>query len=164
MRRAVFYVLVSFLFIILHTILTKFLTVGNIVPDIIVVWIVYVAIREGQIAGLAVGFASGLVIDLVSGQDGMLGLAALTKTLAGFVAGYFYNENRTFQILGGYGFIIAIGVASLVHNVVYFLIFLQGTEIGWLSAISFYGVPSTLYTAALGLLPMFVFAHKYGSQ
>ena len=37
------------------------------------------------------------------------------------------------------------------------------TPNGWLSAISFYGIPSTLYTAALGLLPMFVFAHKYGS-
>jgi rod shape-determining protein MreD len=163
MRRAVFYVLATLLFVLLHTLLTKFLAIGNIVPDIMVVWIVYVAIREGQIAGLAVGFASGLAIDLLSGQDGMLGLAALAKTLAGFVAGYFHNENKTFQILGGYELIVAIGVASLAHNVVYFIIFLQGTEIGWLSAILFYGVPSSLYTTALGLLPMFGFGYKYGS-
>jgi len=40
-----------------------------------------------------------MVVDLLSGADGMLGLSALAKTIAGFVAGYFYNENKTLQTL-----------------------------------------------------------------
>jgi len=163
MQRTVFYSLLSLLFLVLDTVLTKFLVIEEILPDIILLWIVYLAIREGQIAATTAGFCLGLVMDLLSGQDGMLGVVALAKTIAGFVAGYFYNENKTQQTLGGYEFLIAVGVASFVHNVIYFLIFLQGTDIGVWGAVFRYGVPTTLYTTALGLIPMFAFARKYSS-
>lgn len=161
MRRAIGYILVSLLLLLLSTTLVKFLAISEIVPDILLVWIVYVAIREGQIAGMTAGFLLGLVVDLLSGPDGMTGVSALAKTVAGFLAGYFYNENKTLQTLGGYQFIVAIGVVSLVHNVIYFLIFLQGTDMSWWRMILVYGVPTTLYTAAIGLLPMFAIARKY---
>lgn len=161
MHRAITYTVVSLLILLLTTTLVRFLSVDQIVPDLILVWIVYIAIREGQIAGMCAGFILGLLVDLLSGPDGMTGLGALSKTIAGFLAGYFYNENKTLQTLGGYQFILAIGVVSLVHNVIYFLIFLQGTEMSWWKMIVAYGVPTTLYTAAVGLLPMFAIARKY---
>jgi rod shape-determining protein MreD len=161
MQRAIGYILVSLLLLLLSTTLVKFLAISEIVPDILLVWIVYVAIREGQIAGMTAGFLLGLVVDLLSGPDGMTGVSALAKTVAGFLAGYFYNENKTLQTLGGYQFIVAIGVVSLVHNVIYFLIFLQGTDMSWWRMILVYGVPTMLYTAAIGLLPMFAIARKY---
>jgi rod shape-determining protein MreD len=161
MQRTFGYLLGSILLILLHTSVIKFLSIGGIVPDILVLWVVYLALREGQIAGTVAGFCLGIVIDLVSGPDGMLGLSSLSKTLAGFTAGYFYNENKMFQILGGYQFLVAVGVASLVHNIVYFLIFLQGTTIGWWDAMLLYSMPTTLYTVAVGLVPMFAFARKY---
>jgi rod shape-determining protein MreD len=161
MQRVIGYILVSLLLLLLSTTLVKFLAISEIVPDILLVWIVYVAIREGQIAGMTAGFLVGLVVDLLSGPDGMTGVSALAKTVAGFLAGYFYNENKTLQTLGGYQFIVAIGVVSLVHNVIYFLIFLQGTDMSWWRMILVYGVPTMLYTAAIGLLPMFAIARKY---
>ena len=154
-------ILLSLLFILLQTTLIKYLAIGTIAPDILLLWIVYLAIREGQMAGTTAGFFIGLVLDLLSGKDGMLGLAALSKTVGGFCAGYFYNENKTFQTLGGYQFILGVVVVSIAHNLVYFLIFLQGSEVTLLDAILLYGMPTTLYTAAMGLLPMFAFARKY---
>jgi len=64
------------------------------------------------------------------------------------------------QTLGGYRFLIAVGVVSLVHNVIYFLIFLQGTESRPWQIILSYGVLGALYNVATGLLPMFVVARK----
>lgn len=161
MRRATGYILISLLLILVTTTLLKFLSISEIVPDILLVWIVYIAIREGQIPGVIAGFLLGLLVDFLSGPDGMMGLSALTKTVGGFLAGYFYNENKTLQTLGGYKFILAIGVVSLVHNVIYFLIFLQGTDIPSWRMIMSYGLPTTIYTAAVGLLPMFAIARKY---
>jgi rod shape-determining protein MreD len=161
MRRFFLYSFGSIVVIILHTTLIKFLAIGDIVPDILVIWIVYIAIREGQAAGTVAGFALGLALDLLSGHDGMLGLASLAKAIAGFTAGYFYNENKTLQTLGGYQFLVALGVVSLAHNLIYFIIFLQGTDIGTWGTIVQYGIPTTLYTVAFGLLPMFAFARKY---
>ena len=161
MRRVAPYTLVSLLLVLLSTTLLRFLTIRDLAPDILLVWIVYIAIREGQIAGTSAGFLIGLAVDLLSGGDGMVGLSALSKTVGGFLAGYFYNENKTMQTLGGYQFLIAVGVVSLVHNVIYFLIFLQGTESSPWRIILSYGMLGALYNIATGLLPMFVIARKH---
>jgi hypothetical protein len=100
------------------------------------------------------------VLDLLSGNDGMLGLTALAKTAGGFTAGYFFNENKTLQTLGSYRFILIIFFVSLVHNLIYFVIFLQGSSAHWWQAILLYGLPAALYTAAFGLIPAFVFARR----
>ncbi|MEK9139380.1 MAG: rod shape-determining protein MreD [Bacteroidota bacterium] len=160
-RRAGFYILLSLLFIVVDSTLIKFLSIANIVPDILIIWIVYIAIREGQVAGTTAGFLVGLVMSLMGTTGSMLGLAALTKTFAGFIAGYFYNENKIYNTLGGYQFIVLVALASLVHNTIYFVIFLQGSGMSWSESVLYYGVPTTAYTAAVALLPMFAFARKY---
>jgi rod shape-determining protein MreD len=160
MRRTAADIALTLLFILLQTTLARYLAIAGLSPDIALIWIVYLALRRGQIAGTVAGFCTGLVLDLLSGSDGMLGLAALAKTAAGFTAGYFFNENKTMQTLGSYRFILIILSVSLVHNLIYFIIFLQGSGVHWWQAIVLYGVPSAIYTAALGLIPTFVFARR----
>jgi len=160
-RRTGFYILLSLLFIVVDGTLVKFLSIANIVPDILLVWIVYIAVREGQSAGTTAGFLIGLAMNLMSATDNLLGLAALAKTFAGFTAGYFYNENKTYNTLGGYQFVVIVAVASVVHNTLYFIIFLQGSGLSWMQSVLSYGVPTTAYTAAVALLPMFAFARKH---
>lgn len=158
MRRALGDIALSVLVLLVHTVLVKFLVVGDISPDLPLIWVVYIAIRRGQIAGTITGFLFGLVLDALGASEGMLGLAAFSKTLAGFIAGYFYNENKTMQTLGGYQFIVILAIASAVHNLCYFLIFLQGTTLGMGTVLLRYGLPTTLYTTAAGLIPMFGFS------
>lgn len=161
MRQLFFFALISLLLIVLHTTVVNFVTLGSAVPDILLVWIVYVAITGGQMAGTLFGFCIGLFVDIISGHDGMLGLSALTKTLAGFVAGYFFNENKTEQTLSSSSFVVAVGLCALLHNGIYFLIFLRGSDVGWWQSIAVYGIPSALYTTALAVVPMSVFRRKY---
>ena len=91
----------------------------------------------------------------------MLGLTALAKTAGGFIAGYFFNENRTQQTLSGYRFLTAVFIVSLVHHALYFLILLQGSDITVTQTFLRYGLPTALYTTVAALLPMFVFARHY---
>ena len=144
MRRALIDALVCLAIIVAHTTLSDFIAVAGIVPDI----------------PLVAGFGMGLALDLLSGNDGMLGLSALAKTSAGFVAGYFYNENKIAQALGGYQFMVVVTIASAVHNLLYFLVFLQGSGINWTMTLMRYGLPTTLYTAAVSAIPMFISARK----
>jgi rod shape-determining protein MreD len=161
MRRAFSVASISLLLILLQTTLVNAVTLGTAVPDVLVIWIVYLAIQFGQIAATVLGFGIGLCMDLLSGQDGMLGLAALSKSLAGFLAGYFYHENKTEQTLSSGRFVAAVGFAALLHNAIYFLIFLRGSDVGWWQAITWHGVPSTLYTMVLSVVPMSLFRRKY---
>lgn len=160
MRQTLIDILLTLLIILLQTTLVRFLAVGGLEPDIVLVWIVFYALRRGQISGTIAGFASGLLLDLLSGADGMLGLAALSKTVAGFLTGYYFNENKTLQTLGSYRSVLILAGMAFVHNLIYFTIFLQGTDVGVWGTLALYGIPSAAYTAAIGLLPMFAYARR----
>lgn len=160
MRRMLIDIVVSILFIVLQTTLVRFLAIGTIAPDVAFIWIVYLAIRRGQIPGTIAGFLIGLALDLLSGSSSMVGLGALSKTVGGFLAGYFFNENKTLQILGGYQFLLVVAFTSLVENVIYFVIFLQGLAVSFWDTLLLYGFPATAYTAVLAVIPMFILARR----
>ena len=151
-------ILITLGLVALQTTIVAFTSIANIIPDILLIWIVFIAITRGQIPATVFGFGIGLIIDLLSGQ--FLGLSALTKTVAGFLAGYFYHENKIEMTLSNYRFLIVVGTISLVHNVMYFVIFTQGSEVGVFMAIFRFGIFSTLYTTAIASIPMFVYARK----
>ena len=158
MGRAIKYSLISLLLIVLQSQVMKLLSLEGLTPDILAIWIIYIALRHGQMKGMVWGFAVGLLFDFVTGN--FIGLSALTKTVCGFVAGYFYSENKTIMTLTSYRFILVVLTVSLIQNIVYFVIFTQGTEIGLIRAIFEFGLATTLYTAIVSLLPMFIFSRK----
>lgn len=162
MKTGVLGVLVLVAVVVAYSLLGDLIAVGGVAPDLPLVAVVYVALRYGQIPGTLAGFGTGLALDLMSGADGVMGLSALAKTVAGFLAGYFYSETKAQQLLGGYEFIILVGSAAVVHNVLYFVVLLQGTDIGWSLAILRFGIPSALYTAAVALIPMFILSRRSG--
>lgn len=163
MPRTPILIALSLLCLLVQTTIVPYIAITTITPDLILIWIIYVALVRGQIPAMTVGFLLGLLLDIVSGGDNMLGLSALAKTLAGFFAGYSYNENKIAQYLGGPQFPLVLIVISLVHNLFYFLIFLQGSDIPWSVALLHFGLPTTLYTAAVAVLPMFAFSRYYRS-
>lgn len=132
------------------------LSVNGVVPDILILWVVYNGIRRGQIEGVTGGFLVGLLQDLVTTQ--FFGLASLTKSVAGFMAGYFCNENKTALTLGTYRYLLILGACSLAHNLLYYVIFLLGAEpTGSLMAVTL-SISTAAYTVAVGSLLMFAFS------
>jgi len=131
-------------------------------PDLLIIWLVYIGIRRGHIEATIAGFCVGLLQDSVTTQ--FFGLAALSKALAGFLAGYFFNESTAGQTLGSYRLLVATAMVSAVHNVVYYGIFFQGREESLLLAVFQMTVGITLYTSILAILPMFAFSRTYQTQ
>ena len=158
MNRTLLYIFISLFLAVLQTTIARMLSLEGITPDLLIIWIVYLALTKGQMQATVWGFGIGLCMDLLSGD--FLGLSALTKTLCGFLAGYFYNENKTQMTLGSYRFLLIILFASFLHNLVYFLVFTQGTDISFWRAIFQIGLTTTLYTATVSLIPMFAFSKK----
>lgn len=159
MNTNIKYAIISLVLVVFQTTLARLISVGGITPDILVIWVVYLALKEGQLRGTVWGFCIGLFMDLLAGD--FLGLSALSKTFSGFLGGYFYNENKTQLTLGSYRFLLIVLFVSFVHNIVYFMIFTLGTEIHLWQAVLQLGFTTTLYTATLSLIPMFVLQRKF---
>jgi len=152
------YIIISFLLVLIQSKIMRFFSLEGITPDLLTIWIAYIAVQRGQMTGTLWGFALGMFYDLSVGS--FIGLSALTKTIAGFTAGYFYDEQRTSMTLGSYRFLIVVLLVSFIHNALYFIIYTRGSETGFLSAIFEVGLATTCYTTIISLLPVFFFARK----
>ena len=72
--------------LLLQMMLSDFLTIRGLRPDFVLIFVVYLSIRWGSLAGIIGGFSLGLAEDFLSAGS-LMGLAPLTKSITGFLVG-----------------------------------------------------------------------------
>ena len=150
--RYLMYAVIGMLLSVVHLVFLRFIAVESVTPDLILLLVIWIALAEGQFIGVIAGFCFGLFYDAVS-KD-VLGTNALAKTVAGFVAGYFYKEGHTMQIIGSFKFLFIIGVCAFIHNLIYFFLYIRPMEVSFGRFFLIYGVATTLYTTVVAVFPM----------
>jgi rod shape-determining protein MreD len=71
--------------IALQTTLASLVFRGNTAIDLVLIVVVFVAIKSGPVTGLLAGTVAGLIQDALS--SGILGIGGLAKTIVGFLSG-----------------------------------------------------------------------------
>lgn len=115
--------------------------------DLMLLFVVSVALLGGRTYGVVMGFWCGLLQDLAAG--GFFGLHLISKLIIGYglgmTEGKVFKDNRLLPIL-------AAGGASLVTGVlVLFLLMLLGQKIVWLDSLYRVILPSAVYNMVLAL-------------
>lgn len=121
------------------------LSIYGLTPDLLTVFVVFFAIREGQIKGMTFGFVIGLVLGFFSGT---LGAASLAKTFEGFVGGLFATTDEKYI---SKNLFIAIAVASLIGNLVYYFL-MQSQTVSILKLFFLFGLGGSLYNLLIGYI------------
>lgn len=152
---------VGIFLVILQVTFIPFLALHGVVPDLLVILVVVFAIKRGQVEGMVGGFIVGIVEDLVTTH--FFGLGALSKTVAGFVTGYFTNENKTAITLGTYRFLLILLTMSFLQNLVSTAILLQGSPDLSIPVVVETAAGAAVYTTAVGVLPMFAYSRRVHS-
>jgi rod shape-determining protein MreD len=160
--RFINYGIVALLLSIFNVIFLQFISVGGITPDLLLILCVWIALAEGQFAGLFAGFFIGLLFDLVSSD--VIGTNALAKTIAAFIAGWFYKEGKSEQTIGKFQFLLILFLCSIVHNLIYFFFYLKTSEASYLEFILKYGLAVSLYTTVFGIFAMFIRIRRSGHE
>ena len=145
--KIAYYLFAAVLIILFQTTFAELVSVHGIKPDIVLLYLVYIALAEKRTGATLAGFLLGLLEDFTG--TGLLGLSALTKSIAAFVAGSFRGR-RDFRNF--YEPSIVIAAASLIQNVLAYSILSIGSPLGFWRAIFKLALPSTLYTIAFGLI------------
>lgn len=117
------YLLPILLFIaalLIQIIIVPFVSIEGIIPDLILIILVYYTLKNGQLFGTVLGSVYGLAFDLITG--GIIGSTMFTKTLAGFIAGFFYNENKKDIYFTSYSFLLIVLLCSIIDSVAFTLI------------------------------------------
>ena len=120
-----FYLIPFLLFaplLILQLTLVPLFAIKSVVPDLTIILLVFVTLKRGQLQGAIYGFLFGLLLDIFTG--GLIGSAMFSKTLAGFIAGYFYAENP--EEISGLDFKF-VGIVFLCASIDSFFYSILGT-------------------------------------
>ena len=88
------YFILIFTVFLLQSWTSEFFSLGTIDPDFCVIVILYIAVRDGRLNGILIGFFMGLIIDLSSGLNMYFGLTPLIYTITGYLCGFLKGQNN----------------------------------------------------------------------
>ena len=140
-------VLIGLFVVALQWLILGRLRIAGAYPDVVLLYVAWLGVRHGRLAGSLAGFGLGFLMDAIYGT---WGINMFIKTLVGFLVGLFpANERETLLILPQQAFIGALVIALLHNGLMVLLMALQsGTRTAFLITVLWIG--SSVYTSILG--------------
>ncbi len=117
--------LVTIFFVLLQAAVLSNIVILPAMPDLVLLTVLYVSLKNGSAAGCTSGFISGLIMDFLSAAP--VGMNAMTKTITGYIAGKFhdsFNLKKNFV-----PFFVAAVATILKALLVWIMSFFFGPEI-----------------------------------
>ncbi len=133
--------------------LSRFYELGIHTPDLLLILLIFISIKEGKIRGTLTGFSVGLIQDLIV-TVGFLGLSSFSKSITAFVMGYF-SESRRSRIFPGILIPTIIGI--FINNIIVTMFRSAGSSEGILSAFVTKAIPSSIYSFVIAFTVFIVF-------
>ncbi|MBR6565649.1 MAG: rod shape-determining protein MreD [Spirochaetaceae bacterium] len=88
-RKALVIFVILLVVVLFETALLSNIVFLPVVPDLLLLVVLYISVFNGSLVGETTGFVSGLLLDFITAAP--LGLNCLLRTLMGFLAGFFHN-------------------------------------------------------------------------
>jgi rod shape-determining protein MreD len=133
---------------ILQAGLAPYLSIGQVVPNFLLLVVITIALVEGPGPGAAVGFSAGLIFELLG--SGPVGPMLLVLTLTGFLTGLMH-ENMFAE--GWLLPLTVLAIATLSAEVAYgAILILLGADVPFWSTLLTRMIPGAVYNTALALL------------
>jgi rod shape-determining protein MreD len=164
-RRAIVYVIILYLLIILQTTLIDYIKVYNVKPNLLLVFIISAALLRGRLEGACIGVAAGFLMDIFSG--GIFGVCMLAGLYAGFANGSanfrLYKEN--YMVVIFFTFVTTVLFEVFVYLLNAF-IFNVGARIpqniDFLYALKNVVLPETIYNSIIAI-PVYLLLSRLNS-
>jgi rod shape-determining protein MreD len=144
---------VVFVAALLQAVVVSSVDLGGGAPDLLLVVVVSLGLLRGSIPGATLGFAGGLVVDLLTLET--LGITSLVLTLAGFWAGrYGETTGRDRRVAP----LVAVGVITVLAGLFAFVLhYMLGDEVDARHALLTALAPTLLANLVLAL-PVYALA------
>lgn len=109
-------ILATVIALALQTTIAGFAIRGTVALDLLLVVVVYVALRGGPTVGLLTGTFAGLVQDSLASATGVIGIGGLAKTIVGYVVGL---VGRQFIVAEPLPRFVVFFAATVVHELTF---------------------------------------------
>ena len=142
-----------FIVLLVQLTIVPLISIDGVVPDLILITLVYYSITRGQLFGTVLGASYGLLIDLIAGS--LLGSSMLSKTIAGFIAGYFSTETKKEINISTYIFSVIVFISAFIDSVIFSFFSAFDIQTNIFKLMFEQALLPSLYTATVSILFIF---------
>ena len=100
--------------LVLQTTLAGLVIRGTAAVDLVLIVVVYIALKAGPVPGMVAGTVAGLIQDALSNP--ILGIGGLAKTIVGFLAGVLGTQ---FILTGPLPRLVMLVMATVLHAAIF---------------------------------------------
>lgn len=148
MKRLIVYFVEIIILFLVQSAMFHYFQLAGIMPNLLLILVAATAYMRGRMAGLGVGFFSGLLVDFMFGSY-ILGLYALLYMLIGYLAGY---SNRVYSEDDYTLPIIIIAISDLIYGFFYYVFeFLLRGRLNFPYYLRRLILPEIIYTVAVSI-------------
>lgn len=152
--RIIKYALVLAFLLWLEKDIMQFFEIWKATPDLLLIFVVFISLREDRLFALLFAFFVGLFQDAFVSE--FWGLSALSKISVSMVISHFKRGDNHYTL--SY-FATLLITASIVNEILYQMIYSLGSTVSIAELIFIFIVPCAAYTFLVGMLVYFLF-HK----
>lgn len=147
-KRIIFYILAVIVCFLLQTSVFEFLSLADVVPNILLILTVTMGFIRGKKTGIVIGFFCGLLIDIFSGS--VMGQYALLYLFFGYANGWFHARFYEDDILLPIG--LLAGNSLIYSFVMFFFFFVLRGRFHFISYLIHIMIPEAVYTGIVALI------------
>ena len=140
--------------VLIQLTVVPFISVQGVVPNLLLIAVVYFSILNGQIFGTVTGAIYGLLFDLISGN--LLGSNMLSNTVAGFIAGYFSGETKREKYLYTYSFTLVVLMSALINALIFSFFSVMDFNTNFIQALFNHALLPSIYTSIVSILVVII--------
>lgn len=129
------------------------IAIAGVIPDLVLISLVYYSISRDQFYGTVLGGTYGVFLDLITGS--LLGSSMLSKTIAGFTAGYFSTETKKEINITTYIFSLIVFVCALIDSIIFSFFSAFDVQTNIFKLLFEQALLPSLYTAMVSVLFIF---------
>lgn len=129
------------------------IAIAGVIPDLVLITLVYYSISRDQFYGTVLGASYGFFIDLITGS--LLGSSMLSKTIAGFTAGYFSTETKKEINISTYIFSLIVFICALIDSIIFSFFSAFDVQTNIFKLLFGQALLPSLYTAVVSILFIF---------
>ncbi len=137
--------------LVLQIVVLPFFAIFNIVPDAVLIGLIYLAMREGGVAAMFTALTVGFLRDAFTSH--FLGAYMLSYVVAAFLAGalFKFREKLSSQIQMAYLFAVLFS-----FQLVYFSLYMLDQKLNLAQLIFRFSLPGAVYTLVLVAITHFL--------
>ncbi|MCL5268052.1 MAG: rod shape-determining protein MreD [Bacteroidetes bacterium] len=156
-KRIIVYIVIGTISILLQKFLDNFASLGSVAPQFVLLFVIYLSLREGQLFGTAGGFIAGLANDMLVTH--FIGFTCLVGVLAGFISGFFYRESEV-DLAGRTLNFAWISAVTLFLTELLALPIIAAGELNYFYVFLKFTLGTTVYTSVFAMIIVFVNGKK----